>query len=282
MKSLLSIFFVKAAITTAIVAAATVGVWYVHYTIEEMLSTPHTFGDVTITPFGHHQNNLLDHSFDSILVQKGESTYMIRGPHLDITLLGDPPGIDLDIPEISANQVPDTTSASTKQPTDSDSSKALEAIKFPDNISIPLPVKLNVGKLDFTMGDMGWTAQNIKAQNVGLRKVTLSADNIAGSFVKDTAALQLDVDFSDKNVLLNGNVKTKNDNVSISANAPMEDLTQLKVSTNVSVKDPFRWVPMKLPSSIPAISNVSFSGNVSASLVKMNLQYNFTLKLHIA
>ena len=111
----------KAVITTAIVAAVTVGVWYVHYAIEEMLSTPHTFGDVTITPYGHHQNNLLDHYYDSILVQKGESTYMIRGPHLDITILGDPPGIDLDIKEISANQVMDTTSKEAdKTKTESD------------------------------------------------------------------------------------------------------------------------------------------------------------------
>ena len=129
---------------------------------------------------------------------------------------------------------------------------------------------------------MGWSAQNIKAQNIGERKVTLSADNIAGSFVKDTAALQLDVDFTDKNVRLDGNIKTKNDNVTISANAPMTDLTQLKVSTNVSVKDPLKWVPMKLPESIPGISNVNFSGNVTTSLTKKSLQYNFTLKLHIA
>ena len=285
MKSILSIFFVKSVITTAIVAAVTVGVWYVHYAIEELLSSPHTFGDVTITPYGHHQNNLLDHYYDSILVQKGESTYMIRGPHLDITLLGDPPGIDLDIREISANQVTDTTSKETdktSKATGRDSSKALDAIAFPDNINIPLPVKLSVGKLDFTMGDMGWSAQNIKAQNIGERKVALSANNIAGSFVKDTAALQLDVDFTDKNVLLNGNVKTKNDNITISANAPMTDLTQLKVSTNVSVKDPLKWVPMKLPEAIPGISNVNFSGNVTTSLTKKSLQYNFTLKLHIA
>ena len=231
----------KSVITTAIVAAVTVGVWYVHYAIEELLSTPHTFGDVTIIPYGHHQNNLLDHYYDSILVQKGESTYMIRGPHLDITLLGDPPGIDLDIKEISANQVMDTTSKEANKSgkaTSSDSSKALDAIAFPDNI--------------------------------------------AGTFVKDTAAVQLDVDFTDKNVLLNGNVKTKNDNVTLSANAPMTDLTQLKVSTNVSVKDPLKWVPMKLPESIPGISNVNFSGNVTTSLTKKSLQYNFTLKLHIA
>ncbi len=275
----------KSVITTAIVAAVTVGVWYVHYAVEELLSTPHTFGDVTIIPYGHHQNNLLDHYYDSILVKKGESTYMIRGPHLDITLLGEPPGIDLDIKEISANQVMDTTSKSadkSSKATTSDSSKALEAIAFPDNINIPLPVKLSVGKLDFTMGDMGWSAQNIKAQNIGERKVALSADNIAGSFVKDTAALQLDVDFTDKNVRLDGNIKTKNDNVTISANAPMTDLTQLKVSTNVSVKDPLKWVPMKLPESIPGISNVNFSGNVTTSLTKKSLQYNFTLKLHIA
>ena len=280
MKTLLTIFAIKAAITTAIVGAVAVGVWYGHFAIEELLSSPHTFGDVTITPYGHHQNNLLDHYYDSILVEKGGSTYMIRGPHLDITLLSENPGVVLEVKEISANQVADTTSAKAKAP--KDSSKALEAIEFPDNLRIPLPVKVNIGKLDFTMGDMGWSAENINAQNVGQRKVALSADHIAGTFVKDTAALQLDVDFGDKNVLINGVVKTKNDNVTISASAPKKDLTQLKASTNIAVKDPLQWVPMKLPPSIPAITNVSFSGNVSASLLKMNnVQYNFTLRLHI-
>ena len=187
MKTLLTIFAIKAAITTAIVGAVAVGVWYGHFAIEELLSSPHTFGDVTITPYGHHQNNLLDHYYDSILEEKGGSTYMIRGPHLDITLLSENPGVVLEVKEISANQVADTTSAKAKAP--KDSSKALEAIEFPDNLRIPLPVKVNVGKLDFTMGDMGWSAEHINLQNVGQRKVALSADHIAGTFVKDTAAL---------------------------------------------------------------------------------------------
>ncbi|WP_405327782.1 hypothetical protein [Fibrobacter sp.] len=261
---------------TAIVGAIALGVWYVHFAIEEVLSSPHTFGDVTITPYGHRQNNLLDHFYDSILVEKGPSKYMIRGPHLDITPFGDDRGIVLDVKEVSANQVLDSTTSETEK----DSSK-IEPIEFPDNVRIPFPVKVNIGKIDFKMGDMDWKAENIQAQNIGQRNITLSANNIEGSYIKETASLQLDVDFADKNILVNGNIKTPNDHISLSASAPKKDLTQLKASTNINVKDPLNWVPMKLSKSIPSISNLSLNGSVSTSLSKKTLQYNLTLKTHI-
>ena len=147
---------------TAIVGAIALGVWYVHFAIEEVLSSPHTFGDVTITPYGHRQNNLLDHFYDSILVEKGPSKYMIRGPLLDITPFGDDRGIILDVKEVSANQVLDSAASETEK----DSSK-IEPIEFPDNVRIPFPVKVNIGKIDFKMGDMDWKAENIQVQNIG-------------------------------------------------------------------------------------------------------------------
>ena len=276
MKSLLSIFLVKAAVMTAIVGAIALGVWYVHFAIEEVLSSPHTFGDVTITPYGHRQNNLLDHFYDSILVEKGPSKYIVRGPHLDITPFGDNRGIILDVKEVSANQVLDSAASETEK----DSSK-IEPIEFPDNVRIPFPVKVNIGKIDFKMGDMDWKAENIQVQNIGQRNITLSANNIEGSYIKEPASLQLDADFADKNILVNGNIKTPNDHISLNASAPKKDLTQLKASTNISVKDPLNWVPMKLSKSIPSISNMSLNGSVSTSLSKKTLQYNLTLKTHI-
>ena len=278
MKSILSIFFVKAAITTAIVGAVAVGVWYVHFAIEELLSSPHTFGNVTLTPYGHRQNNLLEHFYDSIKVEQGLSTYMVRGPHLDITPFGENRGILLEADEVSANFVPDTA---TSKPASKDTTKALEPIEFPEKIRIPFPVKFNLGKLDFTMGDMGWKAQNIHLQNIGQKNVTFSADSIEGTYIKDAASLQLDVDFADKNLIVNGNIKTANDHVALSATAPKNDLTQLKASTNISVKEPLKWAPMKLSKSIPGISNLNLNGNVTTSLTKKTLQYNFTLKTHI-
>ena len=277
MKSILSIFAVKAVVITTVVGAVALGVWYVHFAIEELLSTPHTFGNVTITPYGHSQNNLLDHFYDSIKVEQGQSTYMIRGPHLDVTILGENRGIVLDVGEVSANFVPDTTTKSSGK----DTTKALEAIEFPDKIRVPFPVKFTLKKLDFTMGDMGWQAQNILLKNNSQKNITFAADSIKGSFVKEPTSLQLDVDFSEKNLVVNGTIKTKNDNIALNASAPKNDLTQLKASTNVSVKDPLSWVPMKLSKSIPGISNLNLNGSVSTSLTKKTLQYNFTLKTHI-
>ena len=279
MKSILSIFFVKAVITTAIVGAVALGVWYVHFAIEEILSTPHTFGNVTITPYGHRQNNLLEHFYDSVHVQQGESSYMIRGPHLDITPFGDNRGILLEANEVSASFVADTTSKD-KEPKPAQAKKQ-EPIEFPDNIRVPFPVQVRLGKLDFNMGDMGWSAQNIDIQNVDEKVVTLSADSIQGTYVKDAAALQLDVDFTNKNLIVNGKIKTHSDHINLTASAPKNDLTQLKASTSISVKEPLKWVPMKLSKAIPAISNVNLNGSVSTSLTKKSLQYNFTLKTHI-
>ncbi|WP_254842279.1 hypothetical protein [Fibrobacter sp. UWB11] len=255
------------------------GVWYVHFAIEEILSTPHTFGNLTITPYGHRQNNLLEHFYDSVHVQQGESSYMIRGPHLDITPFGNNRGILLEADEVSANFVADTTSKD-KGP-NAAPPKKLEPIEFPDNIRIPFPARVRLGKLDFNMGDMGWSAQNIDLQNDDEKVVTLSADSIKGDFIKDAAGLQLDVDFTNKNVIVNGKIKTQNDYINLSASAPKNDLTQLKASTNINVKDPLKWVPMKLSKAIPAITNLNLNGNVSTSLTKKSLQYNFTLKTHI-
>ena len=279
MKSILSIFFVKAVITTAIVGAVALGVWYVHFAIEQILSTPHTFGDLTITPYGHRQNNLLEHFYDSVHVQQGQSSYMIRGPHLDITPFGDNRGILLEANEVSANFVSDTTTKA-KEPEAAPAKKA-EPIEFPDNIRVPFPVKVRLAKLDFNMGDMGWKAQNIEVQNIDEKVVTLNADSIQGNYIKDPAALQLEADFTNKNLIVNGKIKTQNDYVNLSASAPKNDLTQLKASTSISVKEPLKWVPMKLSKAIPSISNLNFNGNVSTSLTKKSLQYSFTLKTHI-
>ena len=277
MKSILSIFAVKAVIMTAIVGAVAAGVWYVHFAIEELLSTPHTFGDITITPYGHRQNNLLDHFYDSIKVEQGLSTYMIRGPHLDVTILGENRGVALDVNEVSINFVQDTAKSKTVT---KDTTK-LEAFAIPDNWRTPLPVKISMGKLDFTMGEMGWRAKNILAKSKGQRSLLLNADSIQGTYITEPANLRLDLDFEEKNVIANVNVSTPNNSVTINATAPKNDVTQLKVATNINVKDPLSWVPMKLPKAVPGISNLSLSGNVSTSLTKKTFQYNFTLKTHI-
>ena len=273
MKKILSIFAVKSVLMTVIVGAVALGVWYVHFAIQQMLSTPHTFGDVTIIPYGHSQNNLLDHYYDSILVQKGPSSYMVRGPHLDITIFGEKKGVVLDVKEVDINQVLDSTSKDTS---------SIEPFELPEKVQIYLPVKVSVGKLDFKMGDMGWRAQNILAKSKGRRSLALSADSIQGSYVQDAASLQLDVDFSKDEVSANGNIATANDNIVLRAAAPRKDLTQLKASTNINVKEPFKWVPVELPSSIPAITNLNISTNVTTSLSKKTLQYNVTIKTHIA
>ena len=102
---------------------------------------------------------------------------MVRGPHLDITLFGENQGILLEVDELSANQALDSTS----KPPVKDTTKAMEAIEFPDKIRVPFPVKFKLGKLNFTMGEMGWQAQNILLKNNSQKNITLSADSIKGS-----------------------------------------------------------------------------------------------------
>lgn len=204
---------------------------------------------------------------------------MIRGPHLDITPFGDNRGILLEASEVSANFVVDTTSKD-KDPNPAPPKKQ-EPIEFPDNIRIPFPVKCSLGRLNFNMGDMAWDAQNINVQNTDEKKVTLSADSIQGSFIKEPASLELNADFTDKNLVVNTKINTRGDYVILSATAPKNDLTQLKASTNINVKEPLKWVPMKLSKAIPAVNNLNINGNISTSLTKKSLQYNFTIRTHI-
>ena len=272
LSKILSIFAVKSVLMTVIVGAVALGVWYAHFAIQQILSSPHTFGDVTIIPYGHSQNNLLDHYYDSILVQKGPSTYMIRGPHLDITILGEKKGVVLDVNEVDINQVLDSTSTDTS---------SIEPFELPERLQILLPVKVSVGKLGFKLGDMGWSAQNILLQSTGRKSLELSADSIQGTYVQSAASLWLDVSFAKDDVIAKGKIATANDNIVLSAVAPRKDLTQLKASTNISVKDPFKWVPVEIPSSIPGITNLNINANVTTSLSKKTLQYNVTIKTHI-
>lgn len=120
MKKRKQTFFGTAFFATAAVGAIALGVWFVHAFVERYLSAPHTFSGVTITPYGHNTQSLLEHSFDSLFISTDSTEVKIINPNLDITILGENRGVSLKMDHVDAFiAIPqsDTLSATKIPPT---------------------------------------------------------------------------------------------------------------------------------------------------------------------
>ena len=57
---------------TVVVGVLALSAWFAYIAFDTYLSTPHTYGDVEVTPYGHQMDGLLTHSWDSVTVKQGE------------------------------------------------------------------------------------------------------------------------------------------------------------------------------------------------------------------
>ena len=69
--------------------------WLSDYLLDVILSSPHSFGSLEISPHGHRQDGYLTHHWDSIAIKNGENTFILRNTDLDITLFQENRNIQL-------------------------------------------------------------------------------------------------------------------------------------------------------------------------------------------
>lgn len=276
MKQVKPTFLGTAVIATVVVGAIALGVWFTHAFIERYLSSPHTFSGVTIHPYGHKAESLLEHSFDSVKVTKDGTEITIVNPSLDVTLLGTDRGAKLEVDKVDAFiQIPesDSTVSETKE------SKVLE---FPENLRIPVKVDVGVHEANVKLSDgKSWSVSELKVQNNGEHAVNVDIQQVKGDFVKSPASINLKGDFEGAKLTLDARVKTSQDSVHVKANIPKKDMSRIKTKTNVSVKDPTAWIPITLPEIVPSIGKLDVSAEVTLDTKKGSVFYNTTIKTRV-
>ena len=215
-------FFGTAAFATAVVGAIALGVWSLHALLERFLATPHTIAGVTISPYGHRMDDLLTHHFDSIRVSLDGTDLKVANPNLEITLLGEPKGINLQS---------DSVIAVVKIPEESaPSKKSGEIPQFPEKLKFPLPVQIDVKEARVTLSDgKNWQASNIHLENRGEKALSVRANNISGDYISSPTNLKLDADFSSDIIKVAGKVKTPNDSIVLNVEAPKNNLGRIRL-----------------------------------------------------
>ena len=73
------------------------------YLLDVILSSPHSFGSLEISPHGHRQDGYLTHHWDSIAIKNGENTFILRNTDLDITLFQENRNIQLQAGEVNVS-----------------------------------------------------------------------------------------------------------------------------------------------------------------------------------
>ena len=105
-----------AAIVTVVVGVLALGAWFLYVAFTTYLSSPHTYGDVEVTPYGHQLGGLLTHSWDSVVVKQGNNTYTVRDFSMDVSIFGDNKGANVSLGELEAQIKTDPNAKSDKKP----------------------------------------------------------------------------------------------------------------------------------------------------------------------
>lgn len=277
MKKLTSTFAGTTLIVMVVVGAIAVGVWFCHAFIERFLATPHTISGVTISPYGHKMDGLLTHSFDSIKVEINGTEVRVTSPTLDITLLGESKGVTLALDTVDASIV-----IPKSEPPKKKGKELPSAPTFPENIQIPVPVKLGVNQANVKLSNnMQWSVSGLQAKNSGKQAVQLKIDEVKGDYVQSPASIDLSADFASENVKAKAKVKTAKDSVFLDVDAPKSNLAQLKTKTNVTVSDPKKWIPIELPEDIPAIGKLLVKADITVDALKKSAKYDASVKTHV-
>lgn len=259
--------------TTVIVGVIALGVWFVHAFIERYLSSPHTFSNVTVIPYGHNTETLLIHSFDSLKISTNGTEITVEKPRIDFTLLGEHRGFNLEIKKVDAQiQIPESS-------TEKKDSANLE---FPEKLRIPVKVNINLHEADIKLSDgKSWKVKELNLKNNGETFVSADIKQVNGDFIQSDAELNLKGDFSGAKLTLDARVKTDKDSVHVNANIPKKDLGRIKARANVSIKQLTHYLPFEMPKAVPTIGKIDVAAEATLDVKKKQIFYNATFKTHI-
>lgn len=215
-------------------------------------------------------DGLLTHSFDTLTVTMDGTSVKVERLKLDGTVLGKDKKVTLDVGSIDAKiQV---------KPSEKKEKEKLE-LSIPDSLRIPIPVCVKVEKANVSLSDgKKWSLANLSVKNTSETAVEVKANNIRGDFVENTAAIEVTADFGSPRLKANVDISTAEDHVSLKLNAPRENLTQIKTSTHVVVRDPKSWIPVELPKAVPAIGALEVTAEADMDINTLQAKYKANIK----
>ena len=260
-----------------VVGAISACAWFVDYIVPYYLSHEHTFGDTKITPYGYHNGSLLNPSWDSIKVENGATTVMLRNVALDLTILNPQTrGVALDLGELDANiEVPPEDS--TKE------SKPLEVPEFPEKAKFYVPVKLKIakGNVDLSNGN-AWSFEKLEIKSEGQQAAQVAVSNVQGSQVPHPAGTKINVDFSSSNLKVHGKLYSQGDSLDLVVMAPKDNMLDIASNVDADVDNLEQWLPFEWPAKAPQVSNIHVNANVQTKINTGEINYQGTVKANLS
>ena len=251
--------------------------WFVDYIVPYYLSNEHTFGTTTITPYGYHGGSLLDHYWDSVKVDNGTSTFVLRNVAINATLLNkDARGLSLALGSMTANiTVPPEDTTKVKEP--------LESLEFPEKAKFYVPIQLKVdkGEINLSNGN-SWSFENFSLKSEGKKKATLAVSNVQGSQIPHPAGTKINVDFNSSNLKVHGKLYSQGDSLDVVVMAPKDDMLDIASSVETDVDNLEQWLPFAWPQKAPQISGIHVKANVKTKLNTGEITYEGTAKAHMS
>ena len=281
LKNVTSTFPLTAAIVTVVVGVLALGAWFARIAVITYMSNPHTYGDVEVTPYGYELGGPLTHSWDSVVVKQGENSYTVRNFKMDVTLLGDNKGANIALAEFEAQIKTDPSAKDEKKP-----KTPMEAIEFPEKAKFYIPAEVSVDKISVDVDkdspqQMHWQAKDFSVKSNGLQKASIKLDSIQGDYISETTSIDLHADFESDKLKVKGKVKAGKDEVKLDVSSPKNNLAAVKTSVDMEVKDPSKWIPVKIPPAVPTIGAVKVKGDVRLDPKTQKPHYDLNLETRI-
>ena len=274
LKRITSTFIGTAVIATAIVGALALCAWFSYVMFKTYLETPHTYGDTRVTPFGHHMDGPITHSWDSVQIENNGTVVTLKNIAFDLSILGDEKGLTLGANEVNVNVNTEGPEKPKKPPSDGPPT-------FPSKAKFYLPVKADVGKVSVTAGDKHWDVEGLSLRSEGIQKASLKADRIDGTGISNPANLKLKADFEGDNVSVDAKIAAGKDTVAIQGELPKDNLAAVSTKFDMEVKDPTEWIPVELPPSVPELGKLQVKGEASLDPKTGKPRYKTTIRTHI-
>ena len=276
MKNGHSTFLGSAVLITAVVGVIGLGVWFCGAFLKRMLSSPHTFSGITITPFGYEAENLATHSYDSLRIQKNNTIIRIIKPKLDISIFSGPTMVSVNVDTVDA-YLPLDPSDSVIVKNDT-----IEIPTFPDNVKFYVPVSIKVDQVSIaTSGENSWTASNIYLKSRGEQAASIEIEKIQGDHIVRTASATFFADFEKEKIITNATIKTSEESLQFRAEAPKNNLGKLKANASASIEHPTDWIPAKIPEDLPKVGALKVKGSANIDLIKQDINYKASVETNV-
>ena len=273
LKKITSTFGITAVIVTAIVGALALCAWFSYVLFKTYLESPHTYGETTVTPFGHQMDGPLTHSWDSLQIETNGTVVTLKNIAFDVTILGDEKGLKAMANEVNVNidlDAPDKPKPPDESPP-----------TFPSRAKFYLPVQANVQKVSVSAGDKHWEAKNISLKSEGIEEASFQASHINGTNIAHETSIKLKANFSGDNVSVDAKIGAGKDTIAIQGDLPKDNLAAVSSNVNMEVDKPEDWLPFELPEKVPDIGKLQIKGEVQLDPKTHTPRYKTVIKTSI-